>query len=182
MTSSAAAAASHFLKVGPERMAMALAIAASRAIGIKASFGATTKSLNSDQAGRNGLMAVLLAEQGFDAAAGVSELHQGFLNAFDGPGTFDAERLFADWAAPLEIGAATSYSDPWDKFEERAARALPREQIAALFERLETLDKAIDMRQVARLLQTSALHQPQAKKVVFAERCEHELEEATWVP
>ena len=78
--------------------------------------------------------------------------------------------------------AATIYSDPWDKLEERAARALPREQIAALFERLETLDKVADMIQVTRLLQTSALHQAQAKKVVFAARGEHEPEETTWVP
>jgi len=40
-----------------------------------------------------------------------------------------------------------NYSESWDKFEDCAARALPREQIAALFERLETLDKVVDMSQ-----------------------------------
>ena len=75
-----------------------------------------------------------------------------------------------------------NYSESWDKFEDYAARALPREQIAALFERLETLDKVVDMSQATRLLQTSAFHQPQAKKVVFAARGEHEPEETTWVP
>jgi 2-methylcitrate dehydratase PrpD len=183
-TLAAAAAASHFLKLGQERTAMALAIAASLASGIEANFGAMTKPLYAGQCGRNGLLAALLAEQGFDAAADVS-------NVFDGQGTFDAERLFADWAAPLEIEAATmvragdnpmSAPELWDTFESRAATALPREQIASLFERLETLDKVIDMSQATRLLQTSALHQPQAKKVVFAARGAHEPEETSWVP
>ncbi len=190
-TLAAAAAASHFLKLGPERTAMALAIAASLASGIKANFGAMAKPLHAGQCGRNGLLAALLAEQGFEAAADVFERHQGFSNVLDGPGPFDVERLFADWAAPLEIEAATmirggdnpiSASELWDKFENCAAKALPREQIASLFERLETLDKVIDMSQATRLLQTSALHQPQAKKVVFAARGAHEPEETSWVP
>lgn len=183
-TLAAAAAASRFLKLGQERTAMALAIAASLAGGIKANFGAMTKPLHAGQCGRNGLLAALLAEQRFDAAADVS-------NVFGGTGTFDAERLFADWAAPPEIEAATmirtgdkpmSASELWDIFENRAAKALPREQIASLFERLETLDKVIDMSQSTRLLQTSPLHQPRAKKVVFAARGAHEPEETSWVP
>lgn len=178
-TVAAAASASHFLKLGQERTATALAIAAALASGISAEFGALTKSLHAGQRARNGLLAALLAEQGFDAGADVSE--QSFLN---GPDAFDVERLFADWAAPLEIEANNpiSASEPWDKFEDRAARALPREQIASLFERLETLDKVIDMSHVTRLLQISPLHQPQAKKVVFAARGTHEPEETSWVP
>ena len=31
------------------------------------------------------------------------EHHQGYLSVFNGPGQFDAERLFAGWATPLEI-------------------------------------------------------------------------------
>jgi hypothetical protein len=54
----------------------------------------------------------------------------------------------------------------------------PREQIASLLERLEALDKVVDMRQATRLRQ-SALHKPQAKKVAFAARAEHEQEETT---
>ena len=186
-TLTAAAAASRFLKLGQERTAMALAIAASLAGGIKANFGAMTKPLHAGQCGRNGLLAALLAEQGFHAAADV----RGSVDAFNDLATFDVERLFAEWAAPLEIEAATmirtgdkpmSASELWDIFENRAAKALPREQIASLFERLETLDKVIDMSQSTRLLQTSPLHQPRAKKVVFAARGAHEPEETSWVP
>ena len=176
-TFAAAAAASHFLKLGPERTAMALSVAASLAGWVNAGFGAMTKSLHAGQCGRNGLLAALLAEQGLDTPADVFE--QG---VFSGPGALDPERLFADWVVPRAIETATSPSEQWDKFEDRAARALPREQIAALVERLETFDKVTEMSQVTRLLQTSALHRPQVKKVVFAARGEHEAEETTWVP
>ena len=176
-TLAAAAAACHFLKLGRERMATALVIAASLATGSRAELGALTKPLHAGQRARNGLLAAVLAERGFDAAADAFEHLEGI----------DVERLFADWIASLQIRAALgdtpmNYSESWDKFEDYAARALPREQIAALFERLETLDKVVDMSQMTRLLQTSAFHQPQAKKVVFVARGEHEPEETTWVP
>jgi 2-methylcitrate dehydratase PrpD len=322
----AAAAACHLMRLGPERTAVALGIAASLAAGLKANFGTMVKPLHIGQCGRNGLLAALLAEGGFDAAADVFEHHQGFLNVFNGPGTFQIDRLFANWAAPLEIEAASiglkqfpccgsthpaiamaldlrreekvkaediaaievlphgrrlkhtdmprpqtpleakfsvqyvvarafkdgavrlkhfegeAHRDPaiarlldvttarphpdmaedaekqwgaevvvtlkdgrvvsrrvdhlvgrggdrpmsdaelWDKFEDCAARALPREQVAPLYERLETLDKVQDMSQVTRLLQTGSLQRPQPKKVIFAARGEHEPEETTWVP
>jgi hypothetical protein len=75
-----------------------------------------------------------------------------------------------------------SDAELWDKFEDCAARALPREQVAPLYERLETLDKVQDMSQVTRLLQTGSVQRPQPKKVIFAARGEHEPEETTWVP
>jgi 2-methylcitrate dehydratase PrpD len=70
----------------------------------------------------------------------------------------------------------------WEKFSDCASRSLPREQIAPLFERLETLEKASDMAQVMRLLEVSALHKAQPKKVVFAPRGTEEAPETTWVP
>jgi hypothetical protein len=75
-----------------------------------------------------------------------------------------------------------SSSEMWDKFNDCAARSLPREQIAPLFERLETLEKVTEIAQVTRLLEVSELHQAPAKKVVFAARGVHEAEETTWVP
>jgi 2-methylcitrate dehydratase PrpD len=47
----------------------------------------------------DGLLAALLAEQGFDTDADAFEHLQGFLKV-------DVERLFASWTAPLEIEAA----------------------------------------------------------------------------
>src|SRR5215470_7304251 len=63
-----------------------------------------------------------------------------------------------------------SSGELWDKFSDCAARCLPREQIAPLFERLETLEKITEIAQVTRLLEVSELHKPPAKKVVFAPR------------
>lgn len=106
-TFGAAAAICHLLRLDTGKTTMALAIAASLAAGIKANFGTMTKPLHVGQCCRNGLLAALLAERGFDANASVLEHHQGFLNVFNGPGTFDAEKLLADWAGPLEIEAKT---------------------------------------------------------------------------
>lgn len=102
-TIGAAAAVAHLIDLDEARTAMALAIAASLASGIKANFGSMTKPLHVGQCGRNGLMAALLAERGFDANPAAYEHHQGFFNVFNGPGLFDAEKALAGWASPLEI-------------------------------------------------------------------------------
>jgi 2-methylcitrate dehydratase PrpD len=321
-----AAAACHLMKLDGSQTTMALCIAASLASGLKANFGTMTKPLHIGQCCRNGLLAALLAEGGFDAATDTFEHHQGFLNVFNGPGTFDIGKLFENWGEPWEIetnsiglkqfpccgsthpainmalklrreervvaediarievlphgrrlrhtnaphpqtsleakfsvqyvvaralrygvlrlkdfegeahfdpeiqglldlttasphpdmaddsaeqwGAEVivtlkdgrrvarridnlvgrggddpmSSSELWDKFSDCVARALPREQIAPLFERLETLDKVIEIAQVTRLLEVSELHKAPATKIVFAPRDAQEAPETTWVP
>ena len=322
----AAAAACHLLKLDLERTTMALCIAASLAGGLKANFGTMTKPLHIGQCGRNGLFAALLGEGGFDASTDVLEHAQGFLNVFNGPGTFDAGKLFENWGEPWEIEASSialkqfpccgsthpaitvalalrreekvkatdiarievlthgrrlphtnkphpqspleakfsiqyvvaralndgvlrlkhfegeAHADPeirrlldlttarphpdmaydaeeqwgaevivtqndgrklsrrianlvgrggdnpmdsqelWDKFSDCAERSLPRDQIAPLFERLETLDKLTDIAQLTRLLEVTELHRVAANKVVFATRGAEEAPETTWVP
>lgn len=325
-TFGAAAAAGHLMKLDRDRMAMALAIAASLASGVKANFGTMTKPLHIGHCGRNGLFAALIAEQGFDAATDIFEHHQGFLDVFNGPGTYDIEKLFSGWGKPWAIEAAsiglkqfpccgsthsaitmalnlardekiaaddlthidikphgrrlrhTNNPDPqtpleakfsvqyvvaralkdravrlkdfegeahkepairhlldiikatphpdmaddaeeqwgaevsltlkdgrtvsrrienlvgrggdypmtsgelWDKFEDCARRSLPREQIAPLFERLETLETVTDIAQVTRLLQVSELYRPGPGKVTFAPAGAEPAPETTWVP
>ncbi len=102
-TIGAAASASHLLGLNEARTATALAIAASLAGGIKANFGTMVKPLHVGQSARNGLFAALLAEGGFDANPEAFEHHQGFLNVFNGPGTYDATKMLENWGAPLEI-------------------------------------------------------------------------------
>jgi 2-methylcitrate dehydratase PrpD len=322
----AASAACHLLKLDHARTTMALCIAASLASGLKANFGTMTKPLHIGQCCRNGLLAALLAEGQFDAATDVFEHQQGFLNVFNGPGTFDTAKLFENWGQPWEIEAKSialkqfpccgsthpainmalklrkddgvaatdierieilphgrrlrhtntpepqtsleakfsvqyvvaralcygtvrlkdfegdAHMDPeirrllgvttakphpdmaddaeaqwgaevivtlkdgrrfarrvddlvgrggdnpmnseelWEKFSDCAARSLPREQIAPLFERLETFEKVTEMAQLTRLLEVSEFHKPPAPKVVFASRTEQEAPETTWVP
>ena len=72
-------------------------------------------------------------------------------------------------------------TDLWDQFERQAGGVLPRECVAPLFERIETIDKVNDLATVSRLLQGRGA-QNAAAKIVFAPRGAHEPEETTWVP
>ena len=106
-TFGAAAAVAHLLGLNLAQTTVALSIAASMAAGIKANFGTMVKPLHAGQCARNGLLAALLAERGFDANEFALEHSQGFLNEFNGPGTFEVGKLFENWASPLEIEGAT---------------------------------------------------------------------------
>ena len=102
-----AAATGHMIGLDQARLAVALSIAASFASGLKANFGTMVKPLHVGQCARNGLLAALLAEAGYDANPAALEHKQGFLNAFNGPGTFDAEKMFEHWADPFEVTSGT---------------------------------------------------------------------------
>lgn len=97
------AAAARILKLDAEQTARALAIAVSLASGVKANFGTMTKPLHVGQCCRNGVFATLLAQNGFTANPGAFEHKQGFFEVFNGKGTYDAEKIFENWADPLEI-------------------------------------------------------------------------------
>jgi 2-methylcitrate dehydratase PrpD len=102
-TFAVAAACSSLLKLDRQQTAAALALAASLASGIKANFGTMTKPLHVGQCARNGLLAALLARDGFTANTEAFEHQHGFLNVFNGPGTYRVERILAGWGEPLEI-------------------------------------------------------------------------------
>ena len=97
------AAAARLLRFTPEQTAMALGLAASLASGLKANFGTMTKPLHVGHTARNGLFAALMVQQGFTANPAALEARQGFLDVFNGPGTYDIDRILADWYAPLEV-------------------------------------------------------------------------------
>lgn len=100
------AAASRLLGMDIERTAVALGIATSFAAGLKANFGTMTKPLHVGHAVRDGLFAALLAEGGFTANPSAFEHKQGFLDVFNGPGTYDEARILDEWYDPLECGGA----------------------------------------------------------------------------
>lgn len=100
----AAAACAKLMALDADRTATALAIAASFASGIKANFGTMTKPLHVGHCARNGLLAARLAAGGYTANnRTVFEHEQGFLDVFNGPGTYDVARALAVWADPLDI-------------------------------------------------------------------------------
>ena len=98
-----AAACCHLLRLDAARTATALALASSLASGLKANFGTMTKPLHVGHCARNGLFAALLAARDFTANAGAFEHNQGFLDVFNGPGTYDVASMLADWGAPFDI-------------------------------------------------------------------------------
>jgi 2-methylcitrate dehydratase PrpD len=76
-----------------------------------------------------------------------------------------------------------SEDELWEKFSDCAERSLPREQIAPLFERLQTLETASDINQVTQLAEVSALRESRPRPPIsFAHRDEQEAPETTWVP
>ncbi len=103
----AAAGVGHLIGLNETQLSVALGIAASFASGVKANFGTMVKPLHVGQSCRNGVLAALLAEAGYDANPAALEHKQGFLNAFNGAGTFDPERIFEGWADPLEVTSPT---------------------------------------------------------------------------
>jgi 2-methylcitrate dehydratase PrpD len=93
-TFGAAAACARLLELDGERTAIAFGIAASEAAGLKCNIGTMTKSLHAGKACENGLLAALLASNGFTAAGDAIEAEQGF--AVLAGGDCDAEAALAD--------------------------------------------------------------------------------------
>ena len=99
----AAAACAHLIGLDEARIARALALAASMSSGIKANFGTMAKPFHVGHCTRNGLLAALMAEAGVSASADAMEHSQGFFEVFNGRGNYDAAKLLAGWADPLDI-------------------------------------------------------------------------------
>jgi 2-methylcitrate dehydratase PrpD len=96
------AAATRLLRMDVDQTAMALGLAASFASGLKSNFGTMTKPLHVGHGTRNGVFAALMVQGGFTANAGTFEHKQGFLDVFNGPGTYDTAKILADWYSPIE--------------------------------------------------------------------------------
>ncbi|MET0677022.1 MAG: MmgE/PrpD family protein [Bradyrhizobium sp.] len=166
------AASARLLELSRPKIAAALLMAGVANPGQPAAGQGGAEALMVGQSLRNGLLAVLLAEA-MDEASCEQMLADDQRAAGDGLPGEEALDLLAVQSPP---GA-----DLWDQFDQQAGAVLSRDDIAPLFERLETIDKVKDLTMVSRLLQGRG---PRAapKKVVFAPRGTHEPEETNWVP
>ncbi len=99
----AAAACAKIYRLTPEKIAMALGIAASLASGLRQNFGTMTKPLHAGHAAQNGVSAAKLARGGYTADPAIVEAKLGFANAFAGPGKFDLEKIVARLGNPFDI-------------------------------------------------------------------------------
>lgn len=104
-----AVAAAKLIGLDAERTAVALAIAASAAGGVRANFGSMTKPLHAGYAARSGVLAALLAREGFTASADVMENRYGYLAVFsagDGPDIDAFSTLGQPWEIATPYGIA----------------------------------------------------------------------------
>jgi 2-methylcitrate dehydratase PrpD len=78
----AGAAAGRMLGLGAQQMTHALGIAATQAAGMQQNRGTMCKSLHAGKAAANGLLAALLAQQGFDSSEEIVEGKRGFARIY----------------------------------------------------------------------------------------------------
>jgi 2-methylcitrate dehydratase PrpD len=83
-TIGAVAASANILKLNSRQAGMALGIAGSLAGGLRQNFGTMTKPLHAGNAAKNGVVAALLAQEGFTANEDIMEGNSGFCSIFSG--------------------------------------------------------------------------------------------------
>ena len=98
-TLGAAAAAARILGLDTAQTATALAVAASQASGLKENFGTMTKPFHAGHAARSGVLAALLAREGWTASDRALEGPQGYLHVFS--------------AGRRELAALGTLGAPW---------------------------------------------------------------------
>ena len=96
----ATSACASLARLEPDKIKAALGIAASAAGGIHRQQGSMVKPFHAANAARNGVEAVLLAQQGFTADAAIIEAPRGFCDTFFGPNTCDYEKMIANLSTP----------------------------------------------------------------------------------
>lgn len=101
-TLASAATSAKLLGLDEQRTVMALGIAGSAASGLRANFGTMTKPLHCGYAARNGVLAALLALEGFTASDNILEHPFGFAGAFNHGSNIDWAEL-GHWGQNLEI-------------------------------------------------------------------------------
>ena len=97
-TLGAAAGAARLLGLDAGATAIALAIAASQASGLRENFGTMTKPFHAGHAAEGGVLAASLARRGMTAAPNILEAGRGFFNAAGGG--FDPDKIGEHLGAP----------------------------------------------------------------------------------
>ena len=104
-TMAAAATCAKLLGLDREQIGMALGIAASSSAGMRINFGTMTKPFHVGQAARGGLMAALLASNGFTATADILDHPIDYTRVFADKGEADASRIVGTLGSPWDIAS-----------------------------------------------------------------------------
>lgn len=99
----AAAAGAKILSLNSMETAMALSIAASQAGGFLRSVGTMLKPLQAGHAARNGVMACLMASEGFTAPKDILDGPWGFFSLYKGEGSGEAPKIIESLGSPFDI-------------------------------------------------------------------------------
>ncbi len=99
----AAAACAKLLRLDVAKTRMALGIAANFACGLAANHGSMAAAAGAGNACRNGVIAALLAQEGFTANPDIIETKNGFYDTLVGPGHYDAPRMAEGLGKPFYI-------------------------------------------------------------------------------
>ena len=102
-TIGAAAASARLLGLDLGATTMAVGIASSLASGIKQNFGTMTKPLHMGNAARNGVLAGLLAQDGFTADPQAVGGPQGFAKVYSGTGSYSMDATLKSLGNPWEV-------------------------------------------------------------------------------
>ena len=97
----AAAAAARLLGLDTQRTAWAIGMGASQPVGLRVQFGSMVKSFHPGRAAQNGILAALLAAEGFDAAPDGIEGRRGFAEVLSAG--FEADRITEGLGQAWEI-------------------------------------------------------------------------------
>jgi 2-methylcitrate dehydratase PrpD len=92
-TMAATAACARLLRLDAEHTNMAMGIAGSMPSGVLQNFGTYTKGLHAGLASRNGVMACLLAKDGWNGADNIFESKVGFLHTYVGKDKYNLEAI-----------------------------------------------------------------------------------------
>lgn len=97
----AAAAAGKLLRLDAQKMAFALALAASQASGLKGNFGTMAKPFHAGKAAEGGVVAALLSANGFTACPDILDVKNGFCDVFSR--RYDLEAIVQGLGNPFDI-------------------------------------------------------------------------------
>ncbi|KAI6905359.1 hypothetical protein KC318_g5585 [Hortaea werneckii] len=93
------------MKLDEEQMAHAIGLAAVQVIGLREMFGSDTKSFQPGRAAQSGLMAALMAENGYTSSLQALEAKRGWANVVAGGGTPKLDDYIAELGEKWEIEA-----------------------------------------------------------------------------
>jgi 2-methylcitrate dehydratase PrpD len=130
----ATAAAAKLLNLDVNAICCALGIAASSAGGLRRNFGTMTKPLHAGSAGKNGIVAALLAKQGWTAARDIIEAELGLTRVLAGDGFYDLSKM-AD-----HLGDPYHFISPGIKIKLYSCCRAAHTSLDALFELLRRYD------------------------------------------